>query len=71
METISIIEADTLDLMISLLLSTRALARLPETQIKEKHRLEALSSLTSTSLPVYGYCRSKKEKNSLEKLFHR
>ena len=67
---ISIIEVDTLDLMISLLLSTRALALLPETLIKENHRLEALSSLTPTSLPVYGYCRSKKEKNSLEELFY-
>lgn len=67
---ISIIEVDTLDLMISLLLSTRALALLPETLIKENHPLKALSSLTPAILPVYGYCRSKKEKDSLEELFY-
>jgi len=38
---------------LSLLLSTRALALLLETLIKENHHLEALSSLTPTSLPVY------------------
>lgn len=67
----SVIEVDTLDLMISLILSTKAFALLPEKLINGNERLKVLPFLTPTSLPVYGYCRSKKERDSLEELFHR
>lgn len=66
---VPLIEVDTLDLMISLLSSTRTIALLPEKLIKGEKRLKALPSLSPVILPVYGYCRSKTEADILKELF--
>jgi len=52
------------------IISTKAFALLPETLIKGNKYLEALSFFEPTSLPIYGYCRNKKDKDSLDEIFH-
>lgn len=68
---LSLIEVDTLDLMISLLSSTRTIALLPEKLIKEEKRLKALPFLSPVILPVYGYCRRKTDADMLKELFEK
>lgn len=68
---VSLIEVDTLDLMISLLSSTRTIALLPEELIKREKHLKILPSLSPVILPVYGYCRSKTEADILNELFQK
>ena len=66
---LSLIEVDTLDLMITLLSTNRAIALLPEKLIKQERRLKVLPSLLPVTLPVYGYCRKKTEADILNQLF--
>ncbi|PPK83391.1 DNA-binding transcriptional LysR family regulator [Lacrimispora xylanisolvens] len=66
---LSLIEVDTLDLMITLLSANRAIALLPEKLIKQERRLKVLPSLSPVTLPVYGYCRKKTEADLLNQLF--
>ena len=68
---LSLIEVDTLDLMITLLSSNRAIALLPEKLIKQERRLKVFTSLSPVTLPVYGYCRKKTEADILNQLFQR
>ncbi|MDW2796107.1 LysR family transcriptional regulator [Clostridium boliviensis] len=67
----SLIEVDTLDLMISLLSATRTIALLPEELIKGEKQLKALPFLSPVTLPVYGYCRSETEAEVIKRLFQR
>ncbi|MDF2889192.1 MAG: bacterial regulatory helix-turn-helix, lysR family protein [Lacrimispora sp.] len=66
-----LIEVDTLDLMISLLSSTRTMALLPEELIIIEKQLKVLPSPPPMILPVYGYCKSKTEADILNELFQK
>ncbi|NNJ31691.1 LysR family transcriptional regulator [Lacrimispora defluvii] len=66
---LSLIEVDTLDLMITLLSSNRAIALLPEKLLKQERRLKVVPSLSPVTLPVYGYCRKRTEADILNQLF--